>query len=411
MTGKPCFALLLAAVLVEPVTSLHGAELPKSASGARYGSLRVMPAVAGPWPNAPAAPAGAAPPAPWRSTAASVAAVVLLSAAAAFWWLGGTGAAQGVGGPTTGAACRFAVPGRLWGALLALAAIVVDSPDAALLRGSQSTGAPSLIIVGWKFVVIGVMQVAFTCYERGLATAWATALEAWQWMIVSFVCGSLQILVTVAVLNTYAATAFAVDAMGPLWAAAAGAVLERENLRLRTPVAVLASLVGIAMVAVPVFAEPRGEQKDERESMTGIVVALASGFGFAGQIVCSGHAALRRPNAPLGLATGVGALALGAFALAMAAQQGDSLFGQSPRFFAFAIADGFSAGSFFLLFILAAAYLTTTELGLWGLAVVATEPLVAWAAYGEAPPMIVVTGCATLLCSVFAHEAFAFAEE
>lgn len=295
-----------------------------------------------------------------------------------------------------------AVPSRGAGLSLAFLALAAAAPDGTFLRSLQATGAPDIVILAWKQILVGAMQICFAAYNNGPCSMLEEAAAAWPWMIVGSVCSLFSYLNTAAVLTTSAAAALALAYMAPLWAAPMGVMMNADPLHYRTICAICVAVFGVALIFAPNFTAG-----DSGGSLLGDIFGLMAGMGLAAQLVCSRHTTTHRPRAPVTLGSGVGGLAFGTGVATIALCKGESLFDFPPYFLSLVLAMAGSGTAYMVLSLLAARYLSGAELGLYLSLDCTCGPFIVWVVTGEVPPTAVIWGCGVLMLSVFMHEILA----
>ena len=302
------------------------------------------------------------------------------------------------------------------GLLIALAGVILVSPDATLLRLLSATGASNLDVIFWKLLFASLFTGTYAVASSGLShivrgarsapahTAAAVALQA-----------AVNVGFSLALLETTASSALLLIYLNPMWTAAFCWCLLGDEFENRTAVALAGAAVAMSVAFIPgVVLDDDGYVSDDMNECAraptrrGDCIALATGVGLALYLTVSRSAGTRCPEAPMSAASSCGS-ALGAIAvLVVGVATSDALpvlpAGRRGRFLGIALADALCIAAMYVAVSIAPRYLPATQVALIFLLEVVFGPLIVFLAFDERPTDYVIVGGALLLCTLAMHE-------
>ena len=224
------------------------------------------------------------------------------------------------------------------GVMIALIGVLCVSPDSLLLRAMAVVGGSLSAIVFWKLLIaaflIGGWVVCSAALEhrsaaRGAAALWAGVRTGPRHMAAGVALqAGIDIGFSTSMLETTAARAILLVSLNPIWAAVIGRVALAEALPRRTVAAIAVAVGAMLLAFVPSLAGAdgqggggeHGDGSDSGErapSARGDATALATGVLIAAFLTLVRSAGGACPDAPMPLASAVGALVGAACALAL----------------------------------------------------------------------------------------------
>jgi drug/metabolite transporter (DMT)-like permease len=280
---------------------------------------------------------------------------------------------------------------RLKGTLIALAGVVVLSPDAMLVRLS---GVDLWSMVFWRGLGQGsVMLLVLALLWRGGTGARIRSMGL-PGVLAAFAFGSANVLFVVALYNTSVANTLVLISTTPTFAALLSVAVLRERLPLRTWAAVGGGIVAIAVIVGGDY---------EAGTIVGDLAAIGQAVMAAATFVLF----RARPEANMVPSMAFSSLLAAAFALAVAPV---TMPAASEAPFLALLCVVVLPLSFGLL-TLAPRYIPAPEVTLIMLLEMVLGPLFAWAAVGEAVPVATALGGAILLGTLVVHSVLALRAE
>jgi len=313
---------------------------------------------------------------------------------------------------------------RARGMAIALAGVLAVSPDAMLLRWMRALGASGPDVAVAKYLGIIAFMLLLGSY-RGLDGA----RDSPHHFFASAFCQlGYQLSFTFCLLLTEAAKALLLISLAPLWAALLGVVVLREPLPIHTVIALVLSVGAVGLVfaprvldavgkGAPVFlldsATPSLSLHDY--SLVGDVLAVLTGLTQGASLTVNRHAALRRPNADLTLATALSSFCAAIIALYLPCYDTDDAHDfwacsppvwRTPSFLALALADAVAVACFYVSMLVAPRYISGSEVALVNLLEVVLGPCWVLLRFGDVPSLWTVVGGGVLLATLAVHELF-----
>ena len=318
------------------------------------------------------------------------------------------------------------MPSRDYGLAVALAGVMVVSPDAMLLRSMRYTGASLSDVVAAKYFLTCLFFIGLTWIEKD---ARACALRAPGHFITATGCQLLnQLGFTFALLLTDAAKALLLISLSPLWAALIGWLVLGDSLPRRTLVALVLSFVSVAIIFVP---RALGYHHHHRDgTLLGDVLAVATGLAQAGTISVHRHASLgvapAGANSATLLSMGLSSACACSLALSLpcdpleayslipieAARLGlvPGLWACTLRVFTslafilYAVLDASCVGCTYIAMTIAPRHISGSEVALILLLEVVTGPLWVFCRFGDLPGPWTIGGGVLLLATLAGYE-------
>ena len=277
---------------------------------------------------------------------------------------------------------------QLTGIGIALAGVLVLSPDALLIRLIDTDRATLLF---WRTLLQGATLWAFLAlYYRGRLPGVVRAMGR-TGIGATFVFALSTILFVTSITLTNAANTLFMLATAPLWAALISRVVLGERIARRTWIAIFSALVGIVVI----FAGGIGGG-----TLLGDLLGLGAALSLASQLTIARHA--RATNLVPALAGGmlVDALLVGTtFASPLAVQAVDIAWLAILGVFVLPVAFG--------LLTLAPRYIPSPEVSLIMQLEAILGPIWVWLGVGEVPPVATFIGGAIVLATLVTHSVLA----
>lgn len=183
------------------------------------------------------------------------------------------------------------------GLAIALLGIICVSPDAVLVRYLSTHGSSPWTVIFWKLLISIPFSLSYALYEAGgvapfLRAAWTDR----RWYAAAVPVQSvIDMGYTLSFVYTSAAVALLLINLNPLWAAVIGKFVLRDELPMRTYVALAAALGCMLIIFIPEMMTLEGEehygdessQEDDATvtttgtSLRGNVISVFTGLMFA----------------------------------------------------------------------------------------------------------------------------------
>ncbi len=273
---------------------------------------------------------------------------------------------------------------HLRGILLTLAAVLVLSPDALLVR---LISADTLTLIFWRGLLSALAILAFlACRWRRDCSAKLRRIGR-PGLLSGLISAVGTILFVFSLRTTSAANTLVIMAATPLFAALLSRLFLDETVGRRTWLAILVGLMGIALL----FAGSLGQG-----TWTGDLCALSAAVCWAANLVVLRHARQvdMAPAVALGGAlAALAALLLGASPLAVSAAD----------FRLLLVLGTFVLPVSFVLITLGPRHLPAAEVSLILLLETFLGPLLVWWALGEAPTLPTLLAGALILGTILVH--------
>lgn len=270
------------------------------------------------------------------------------------------------------------------GLSLALLGVLVLTPDALLIRLIEADRATLLF---WRTLLKGLtLWLVLALYFRGRLLSVTLAMGRIG-LLATGVFGLSTILFVSSITLTTAANTLFILSTAPLFAALISWVVLRERVALRTWIAVVCALVGIAVI----FAGSLGGG-----TLLGDLLAVGAALSLAAQLSIARHA--RSINLVPALATGVLLVALlsgATFASPLSVTREDMLWLVLLGCVVVPLAFG--------LLTLAPRYIPSPEVSLIMQLEAVLGPLWVWLGVGEVPPVTTFIGGALVVGTLVVH--------
>lgn len=333
--------------------------------------------------------------------------------------------------------------GRPLGVAIAVAGMLMVTPDAALLRVQASAGGTTPVITVWRYIMAGTLSCVITLASSGSATAVLNGVRPAPVSVLfaSFLMLLTNIGFTVSLLKCDAAKALLLISLNPLWAALMGYVLLGDKLPRRTIIAQVLSLISTFIMLAPSLlaiispvhrhhkhtAESGGSgglgggggggNEDESGGGGGPdelldLIPLLTGIAQASLLIFVRAASIRCPDASMDAVPALGAYLTSIFSVAMAAaDEGDAwsfpsslLDGLRWPFWAALVGCGLGLASYNAACTIAPRYLTGAEVALVLLGESVGGPLWVFLAFGDVPSVWTLASGALLIATLIGHE-------
>lgn len=270
------------------------------------------------------------------------------------------------------------------GLSLALLGVLVLTPDALLIRLIEADRATLLF---WRTLLKGLtLWLVLALYYRGRLLSVTLAMGR-VGLLATGVFGLSTILFVSSITLTKAANTLFILSTAPLFAALISWIVLRERVALRTWIAILCALVGIAII----FAGGLGGG-----TLLGDLLAIGAAISLAGQLSIARHA--RSISLVPALATGVLLVALlsgTTFASPLSVTRMDMLW--------LGLLGCVVVPAAFGLLTLAPRYIPSPEVSLIMQLEAILGPLWVWLGVGEIPPVATFIGGAIVLATLVIH--------
>lgn len=273
---------------------------------------------------------------------------------------------------------------RSKGVLITTAGVLAISPDALLVR---LIGADDWTTLFWRGLLSGTtIFLALLILHRGKFVAQVRAVgRTGLWFALLF--GGGTILFVFSINETTVANTLFVVSTAPLFAAIMSRVFLGESVALRTWIAILCALVGIAVIASGSFGSGGG-------SLLGDLAALGAAISIAGTFTMARKRRVVSMVPAMALASFVTALAVLPFAQPFEVAPGDPLYIGLMGFLVIPLGFG--------LMTLGPRYLPAPEVSLLLLLESLLGPLFVWLVLGENPGPAALIGGAIVLTTLAA---------
>lgn len=258
----------------------------------------------------------------------------------------------------------------------------------------------------------------------GGASGLSGARASPQHFLSSAVCQLFyQLCFTFCLLLTDAAKALLLISLAPLWAALFGTVVLHEHLPRKTMVAMALSLVSVFLVLMPQLLPligslpsehaPSNKAQHGQTSVTGDLLAFATGIAQGASLTVSRHAALHNPRADLTLATALSSVAATIVAIELPCYDLEDVHNfwactppvwRQPGFLLLASCDALAVALFYLSMLIAPRYITGGEVALVMLCEDVLGPFWVFVRFGDVPTPWTLAGGALLIITLAGHE-------
>ena len=332
--------------------------------------------------------------------------------------------------------------GRAFGVAIALAGMLMVTPDAALLRVQAGAGGTTPVITVWRYIMAGTLSCVITLASSGSATAVFNGVRPAPLSVLfaSFLMLLTNIGFTVSLLKCDAAKALLLISLNPLWASLMGYVLLGDKLPRRTIIAQVLSLVSTFIMLAPsllaIFLPAHrhhkhavasgggggggggGESNEDDIGGGGApdelldLIPLLTGIAQASLLIFVRATSIRCPDASMDAVPALGAYMTSIFAVVMAAaDEGDAwsfpsslLAGLRWPFWAALVGCGLGLASYNAACTIAPRYLTGAEVALVLLGESVGGPFWVFVAFGDVPSGWTLASGALLIATLIGHE-------
>jgi|TARA_B100000513_G_scaffold84876_2_gene35066 drug/metabolite transporter (DMT)-like permease len=318
----------------------------------------------------------------------------------------------------------LALSGRTTGLLLIMVGTIIDSCEALIVRqmgshledwhndtrwqGDDMATHGMLIFYKYLFTICFVL-VAVRGTSPSFRALWEGILEGPRHIAAAGVCQTLiSMFLTLAMLETETATCYLLFLLAPLWAALFERIFLREPIRRCTALALVSAAASVVLMKLPtVF-----EEDDTSGVNAGDIYAVAAGASLGVMLTVGRSAALHAPKARMTCSPILGSLLCVVIAIIMLLLRGHSplIVGGDGTvtvyFLLLAAVAGFTTAVFYVCALLAAKYITGTEVGLVEYLETVLGPLWVYIGLGEVPTHWTFIGGSLLLGTLILHALF-----
>ena len=267
--------------------------------------------------------------------------------------------------------------------MLVLLAGVFWSLQGPTVRMIETASGPQIVFwrsIGQLVVMLGVVAI----FNRGRVLS-AFRLAGYRAVVGGLCNAAAGTCFVLAVLHTTVANVVFILASAPLIAAAGAWLLLRERIEPRTLGAMIAAVIGIAVMMSEGFATG---------NLTGALLALVATFGFAGIAVVA------RWGGGLNMLPAVCIGAVFTIVAGWTMAGGDVAVTVSDRLYAF-VSGGLLTATGATLFLYGAKFVPAGVLVFLTLTEVVLAPIWVWAAFDEIPSTYTLAGGAIVLGAIF----------
>lgn len=293
--------------------------------------------------------------------------------------------------------CPWQLTPTARGTWIALAGVLIDTPDALLVRMMGEITSEHWIIIFYKYLFTGSLTMLAALYfTRGMGAMWRSIRAGPLHVLSAATCqAAISVFLTLAFLEAEAASVFLCFSLSPLWAALFSRIVLREKIQKWTALALLLAAISIGLVFMPSFFEDEEIDMSDprRASLHGDLYALAAGGSLGVLLTVNRSAALHAPQAGMIFASAFGSYICVVVAGLLLAFNGrwtsaNAVVGGADHggFIALAFADGACCAGIFVLFVIAVRYVSGAEVGLVSLLEIILGPFLVWMHFGEVPP-------------------------
>jgi len=304
---------------------------------------------------------------------------------------------------------------RTFGLLIATIGMLGVTPDALLLRYQEEAGGQSSVILIWRFILVGILNLVVAVFTQGgFRELWMSSSKVpLQMLIGSLIVAVTNIGFVFSLLKVDPAKALLLISLNPIWAALLGKVLLKDVLPTRTIVAQVLSLISIIIVIVPTVQSLLGlSDEDERAKTSGgpdellDFIPLVTGMAMALFLTLSRSVSFSKPDGSLDAAPALGAFITSGVAVHLAREDGivSPFAGIKPAFWLFLLINGAGVAAYNVALVLAPRYLTGAEVALVLLGETVIGPIWVFFGFGDVPAVWTLIGGALLLCTLVGHE-------
>eukprot|EP00956_Cyclotella_meneghiniana_P006009 scaffold7825_cov67-Cyclotella_meneghiniana.AAC.3 len=304
---------------------------------------------------------------------------------------------------------------RTKGLAIAILGIICVSPDAVLVQYLSTHGSSPWTIIFWKLLVSIPFSLSYTIYEAGGVKKFLcdVSINKRFYFAVVPAQSMIDIGYTLSFVYTSAAIALLLINLNPLWAAIIGKLVLKDELPIRTYVALVLALCCMLIIFIPEMML-EGELHDDTTqedttttstSLRGNMISIFTGLMFA-IYLCIVRKAGQYDVSLVG-GTPLGASLSTMIALIVVrAQVHPDLFWDDEiwKFWLAVIGQGAGIGIVFVAMAIAPRYITAPEIGLCILLEAVLGPLLVFFAYKEVPSIYTLIGGSLLLVVLAAHE-------
>jgi drug/metabolite transporter (DMT)-like permease len=276
---------------------------------------------------------------------------------------------------------------RLKGLLLMTAAGLCWSSGGILVRSVTVTSAWEIVF--WRALFMALFVAIFLVARYGSRTVSYVAAVGFPGLVAGALLAVSFFLFISSVVRTTVANALFLSSTSPLVAALFGWFFLNEHVSRRTMIAMLASLVGIALMFTDAFGS--------NGSLIGNLLACGVPLAFGANIII-----LRKMGAAVDMVPTV--LLAGLIAVPIALLVGWPLTASWHDVGILAVMGTFQLGMGCLLMTLAAPHLSAAEIGLLALLETILGPLWVWLGVGERPSDTALLGGLVVLISLVVNQ-------
>ncbi|KAL7505850.1 hypothetical protein ACHAXN_003284, partial [Cyclotella atomus] len=288
----------------------------------------------------------------------------------------------------------------------ALFGVVCISPDALLVRFLTTHGADPWTIVFWRLLFSIPFSAIYAIYDAGGVKQLIRIISSGRryYSAAVPIQATVDICFTISFVHTSAALALLLISLNSLWGAIIGKIVLKDELPLRTYVAMILAFGCMLIIFVPEIIS-KEEENIATTSLAWAVIPLITGFLSASYFSIVRLAG--RDDISLVGGTPLGA-AVGAISciIVKRGQVLPSLFWDTDmwKFWLATVSHGVSIGLMFVAMSIAPRYITASETALCGLLEVILGPLFVFFAYNVVPGKWTLIGGSLLLIVLAAHE-------